>query len=47
MLLFVSFLPKMCPQLLKARGLACSWLPSHGSDHVDALMPLPRDSARW
>jgi hypothetical protein len=26
MLLFVSFLPKMCPQLLKARSLACSWL---------------------
>src|SRR5580658_562267 len=23
MLLFVSFLPKMCPQLLKARCLAC------------------------
>ncbi len=27
MLLFVSFLPKMCPQLLKARCLACSRLP--------------------
>ena len=27
MLLFVSFLPMMCPQLLKGRRLACSWLP--------------------
>src|ERR1700747_1570397 len=27
MLLFVSFLPKMCSQLLRLDALACSWLP--------------------
>jgi hypothetical protein len=45
MLLFVSFLPKMCPQLLQGSTFSLLMAADpRGSDHVNAPMPLPRGS---